>query len=71
MIWEDFRGNERTVTWGELQDASPGSERAPRHGVELGDRVAMLLPPLPETAAAFLGTLKAGRDPPLALGALR
>ena len=30
------------------------------HGVERGDRVAMLLPPTPETAAAFLGTWKAG-----------
>ena len=25
MLWEDFRGNERQVTWGELQDASTGS----------------------------------------------
>ena len=30
------------------------------HGVERGDRVAMLLPPTPETAAAFFGTWKAG-----------
>src|SRR5919112_1728153 len=30
------------------------------HGVERGDRVAMLLPSTPETAAAFLGTWKAG-----------
>ena len=30
------------------------------HGVERGDRVAMLLPPTPETAAAFFGTYKAG-----------
>ena len=30
------------------------------HGVEQGDRVAMLLPPTPETAAAFFGTFKAG-----------
>jgi acetyl-CoA synthetase len=29
-------------------------------GVEKGDRVAMLLPPTPETAAAFFGTWKAG-----------
>jgi acetyl-CoA synthetase len=61
MLWEDFRGNERTVTWGELQDASNrlGSVLR-RHGVEVGDRVAMLLTPRPETAAAFLGTFKAG-----------
>ena len=30
------------------------------HGVERGDRVAMLLPPTPETAAVFFGTWKAG-----------
>ena len=30
------------------------------HGVEQGDRVAMLLPPTPETAAAFFGTWKCG-----------
>ena len=30
------------------------------HGVERGDRVAMLLPPTPETAAAFFGTWKLG-----------
>ena len=30
------------------------------HGVERGDRVAMLLPPTPETAAAFFGTWKVG-----------
>ena len=30
------------------------------HGVEKGDRVAMLLPPTPETAAAFFGTWKRG-----------
>ena len=30
------------------------------HGVRRGDRVAMLLPPTPETAAAFFGTWKVG-----------
>jgi acyl-coenzyme A synthetase/AMP-(fatty) acid ligase len=30
------------------------------HGVEKGDRVAMLLPPTPETAAAFFATFKCG-----------
>ncbi len=30
------------------------------HGVERGDRVAMLLPPTPETAAMFFGTWKPG-----------
>ena len=61
MLWEDFRGNERQVTWGELQDASNRLASVLRsHGVEVGDRVAMLLTPRPETAAAFLGTFKAG-----------
>jgi acetyl-CoA synthetase len=61
MLWEDFRGNEREVTWGELQDASNRLASVLRqHDVEVGDRVAMLLTPRPETAAAFLGTFKAG-----------
>jgi acetyl-CoA synthetase len=61
MVWEDFRGNEREVTWGELQDSSTRLASVLRqNGVEAGDRVAMLLTPRPETAAAFLGTFKAG-----------
>ena len=39
--------------------------------MERGDRVATLLPSLPETAAVFIGTYKRGRDPALAVGALR
>jgi acetyl-CoA synthetase len=61
MIWEDWRGNEREVTFGELQDLSNKFANALfAHGVERGDRVATLLPSLPETAAVFLGTYKAG-----------
>ena len=61
MIHEDFRGNVREVTWGELQDASNRFANVlVAHGVEPGDRVAMLLPPTPETAAAFFGTWKTG-----------
>ena len=61
MVWEDFRGNERQVRWGELQEASNRLASVLRqHGVEIGDRVAMLLTPRPETAVAFLGTFKAG-----------
>jgi len=60
MIHEDFSGNVREVAWGELQEASNRFANVLRaHGVEPGDRVAMLLPPTPETAAAFLGTWKA------------
>src|SRR6266576_4384456 len=61
MIWEDWRGNERQVTFGELQDLSNRFANAlVAQGVERGDRVATLLPSLPETAAVFLGTYKAG-----------
>ena len=61
MIHEDFRGEVREVSWGELQDDSNRFANVLRaHGVETGDRVAMLLPPTPETAAAFFGVWKAG-----------
>jgi len=61
MVWEDWRGSERRVAWGELQDSSARFANVLRdHGVERGDRVAMLLPATPETAAAFLGTWKVG-----------
>ena len=61
MIWEDWRGKERRVEWGELQDLSSRFANAlEAHGAERGDRVATLLPSLPETAAVFLGTFKSG-----------
>jgi acetyl-CoA synthetase len=61
MIWEDWRGNERQVSWGELQDLSAKFANVLHaRGVERGDRVAMLLPATPETAAAFIGTWKLG-----------
>ncbi|HVS28475.1 MAG TPA: AMP-binding protein [Solirubrobacteraceae bacterium] len=61
MIWEDWRGAEREVRWGELQALSNRFANALQaHGIERGDRVAMLLPPTPETAAAFFGTWKVG-----------
>ena len=61
MIHEHFDGAVREVRWGELQAASNRFARVLReHGVEKGDRVAMLLPPTPETAAAFFGTFKCG-----------
>jgi len=61
MIHEDPDGNVREVDWGELQDMSDRFARLlSERGVQRGDRVAMLLPATPETAAAFLGTWKAG-----------
>ena len=61
MIWEDHLGTERRVEWGELQDLSRKfSNVLEAHGVEKGDRVATLLPSLPETAAVFLGTYRSG-----------
>src|ERR671929_2198369 len=61
MIHEDPAGNVREVRWGELQELSNRFANVLRdHGVAKGDRVAMLLPPTPETAAAFFGAWKCG-----------
>jgi acetyl-CoA synthetase len=47
--------------WRELQESSNQFANLLRkNGVEAGDRVAMLLPSTPETAAAFFGTWKLG-----------
>ncbi len=61
MVHEDPDERVREVTWGELQDRSDQLAHLLRaHGVQRGDRVAMLLPPTPETAAAFFATWKCG-----------
>jgi len=61
MVHEDPEGIVREVRWGELQDmANRFALRLLAEGVQRGDRVAMLLPPTPETAAAFFGTWKIG-----------
>jgi acetyl-CoA synthetase len=61
MVWEDWQGNQRRVVWGEIQDlANRAANVLGAHGVERGDRVAVVLPPTAETAAIFFGTWKLG-----------
>ena len=61
MIHEHFSGAVREVTWGELQDLSNRCANVlAAHGVKRGDRVAVVLPPTPETAAMFFATWKLG-----------
>jgi acetyl-CoA synthetase len=61
MVHERFDGRLREPTWGELQDLSnQAANLLAAQGVERGDRVAVVLPPTPETAAVFFGTWKLG-----------
>jgi acetyl-CoA synthetase len=61
MVYERFDGHREDVSWGELQDlASQAAHALAAAGVGRGDRVAVLLPPSPETAAIFFGTWKLG-----------
>src|SRR5689334_25001377 len=61
MIHERFDGVRRELTWGELQDLSGrAANLLESQGVGRGDRVAVVLPATPETAAVFFGTWKLG-----------
>jgi acetyl-CoA synthetase len=61
MVWERYDGAQRELVWGELQDLANQAAHVLRsHGVERGHRVAVVLPPTPETAAIFFGTWKLG-----------
>ena len=61
MVWESFDGSHRELAWGELQDLANQAAHLLRElGVERGDRVAVVLPPTPETAAIFFGVWKLG-----------
>jgi acetyl-CoA synthetase len=61
MLWEDWQGNERQLTFGDMQSLTNRAANVLRDaGVARGDRVAVMLPPLPESAATFLATYKLG-----------
>jgi acetyl-CoA synthetase len=61
MRFERFDGYQAQVTWGELQDqAAQAAHALAAAGVGRGDRVAVVLPASPETAAIFFGTWKLG-----------
>src|SRR4051794_19433713 len=61
MVFESYTGESCEVSWGELQDRSNQIANVLRErGVEVGDRVAMVLPPGPDTAAAFIAVWKCG-----------
>jgi len=61
MVWESFDGTVREVTWGELQTlANQAAHMLADLGVERGDRVALVLPPTPESAAIMFGVWKLG-----------
>jgi acetyl-CoA synthetase len=61
MVWERFDGARRELVWGELQDLANQAAHVLRDaGVRRGDRVAVVLPATPETAAIFFGAWKLG-----------
>jgi len=61
MVHEDPEGVVREVTWGELQALAGRAANVLRErGIERGDRVAVVMPPTPETAAVFFATWKLG-----------
>src|SRR3954464_4259521 len=59
MVHEHHDGTVREVHWGELQDLAGQAANVLRdQGVSRGARVAVVLPPTPETAAVFFGVWK-------------
>ena len=61
MVWEDWRGNERSVTFGDIKAMSSRIANVLSGlGVERGDRVSVMLPSTPETAAAFEAVYRMG-----------
>ncbi|MEA2313823.1 MAG: acetyl-CoA synthetase [Solirubrobacteraceae bacterium] len=61
MVHERYDGAVRELHWGELQALSnQAANLLAALGVERGDRVAVVLPTAPETAAVFFGAWKLG-----------
>ena len=61
MLWEDWQGVERRLTFGDMQALTARTANAlADHGLAAGDRVAVMLPPLPDSAAAMLAAYKLG-----------
>ena len=61
MVHETYDGLVREVPWGQLQAlANRAANLLAALGVKRGDRVAVVLPPTPETAAVFFATWKLG-----------
>ncbi len=61
MVHEHHGGAVREIHWGGLQAlANQAANLLAAAGVEKGDRVAVVLPPTPETAAVFFATWKLG-----------
>jgi non-ribosomal peptide synthetase component F len=61
MVHERHDGIVRALHWGDIQAlANRAANLLAGHGVEPGDRVAVVLPPTPETAAIFFATWKLG-----------
>src|SRR5215831_6225758 len=61
MLHEHHGGATREIHWGEIQALSnQAANLLAGLGVGRGDRVALVLPPTPETAALFFATWKLG-----------
>lgn len=61
MVHEHYDGTVREISWGEMQAlANQAANLLSSLGVERGDRVAVVLPATPETAAVFFATWKLG-----------
>jgi acetyl-CoA synthetase len=61
LFWEGADGSSRTLSFAELsRQSAQFANLLKRHGIVPGDRVAGLLPRIPELLVVLLGTLRAG-----------